>query len=1075
MTIVAFFSIMKIVPNNLIRVDLKEYNLVTDKDSILVGGNENCDVSLPDIKIEDEHLRIDFSENNYSLHNIAKAKKVDVNNRYISSIELNVNDTLRVGNDYYIVTEKPKFRLIGISGKFEDLDGNEYPFFNQTGKSISLNKIFHKNSNLYKNYYLKLQFNGRGPKMFFDTLVLVILGFSFFLLISFVGKKKIDRDSAIMNFLFAIIVILAVIFLLNFDNVTPYLKIMNYNLNHEEIISINGNSVYSRNKTLSYQGENRIIAGYTKFGLSVQNDSLKIIKIVPQNSSIFLTCDKDEMIIGDRSNPDVDLSFTFIDSLKTERIVVDEQTNVKIGNDFNNMVLNIERVSKVRIIYYFLLLGIALISFLFVLIEKKSAFKINSIFLIVFSFILLQGIILSHQYSYFNLKDSQLFGDFIRNIILGTIFFLMLYIVINFRFIKYKYASRPSVKFFHIFSIFFSLFLLGLSYGIELFWLTLVLSFVMCFFVFMRKRNSKQNKMSLINFMASLEGIHVVKMLIAIIGILIIQTIVGGELGFNFISMNIQIIEFVKILLTMTLVLALHAIYSNENNNIPVYLPFIVPLIVLVFLSSVLHDFSPAFIFSMIFIVSVFLNKPVNQNEDSTGSNKKDKGVFNNYYRCFIVFSIILIFGGLASRENWMLLAGIALLIFIVSVFLKKPVNQNEDSTDSNKKDEQSDTGLIFKYYRCIIGFSIILIFVGLANRVNWMLLAGIVLLIIIIFVEIYKLHESDIYSKMLFPESEKSGKSEIIDQKSFFSSFKEKLNPYFSTFNEKLNDYPIYWKYFCIFLVIVILPIFIIIYHPSLPPEFKRFIMWTDHWRIDNAQFAQAFFFLRNSKPFVQNLTLVPVLDDDMVFSLYLNRFGLFHFISLFILPLTLLLMNIRKYFVSWEYLGEKKQILSLQIAFLTILFVVQHLIVLSNVTGLFPIMGQPAPGISYGASNLIFFFFGILLILLVLDSEFQNIKTFPLKLSRKDKDKDNDERSSSQKNPCCKEGEPYEIARYCLLKNGFALRLGERLEILEPYSANGAYLIEHTDRDGKINKFELDQNEREKIVLEKKIDIFK
>jgi cell division protein FtsW (lipid II flippase) len=145
-----------------------------------------------------------------------------------------------------------------------------------------------------------------------------------------------------------------------------------------------------------------------------------------------------------------------------------------------------------------------------------------------------------------------------------------------------------------------------------------------------------------------------------------------------------------------------------------------------------------------------------------------------------------------------------------------------------------------------------------------------------------------------------------------------------------------------------------------------ERVIDWQNHFNSNNYQYLQSFFFAQMGDEIIPPMSMVPQLKDDMVFSLYINRFGFYGVTFGLFLPLVVLFIrtiSLKNEGLSrWSY----KQLL-----FLTYLFLVQIGIAVSNVIGITPIMGQPMSGISYSASNLIFFFFSIFALHLWLERE--------------------------------------------------------------------------------------------------------
>jgi cell division protein FtsW (lipid II flippase) len=205
-----------------------------------------------------------------------------------------------------------------------------------------------------------------------------------------------------------------------------------------------------------------------------------------------------------------------------------------------------------------------------------------------------------------------------------------------------------------------------------------------------------------------------------------------------------------------------------------------------------------------------------------------------------------------------------------------------------------------------------------------------------------------------------------------FFITF-QVLIPFLKKYDLK-RKYKISFLLIVIFLLGLLALFFFQVIPLSLPGKVNeklyRFYYWWNPWQTGNYQFLRSMSFLKPSS-ILPNMRFVPILKDDMFFSLYINRFGFWGFVLGFLVPIGFLLYKAKENY-QFIYDDENRKWLSFQILFISILFFAQNFIVLSNVTGLLPIMGQPAPGLSYSGSNLIFFFFGSFFLLVKMKKEF-------------------------------------------------------------------------------------------------------
>ena len=175
------------------------------------------------------------------------------------------------------------------------------------------------------------------------------------------------------------------------------------------------------------------------------------------------------------------------------------------------------------------------------------------------------------------------------------------------------------------------------------------------------------------------------------------------------------------------------------------------------------------------------------------------------------------------------------------------------------------------------------------------------------------------------------------------------------------------------IFIVLILIIVSAVSFIPgkiSSKYNLSRIIEWQNHWQVSNHQFLESYVFINQDAETIPDMESVPALKDDMIFAWLINRLGIG---GLIVLASVLFLLLIKAHFMFIKAKNENNEWCAWQIVFLTLLFISQMFVSLSNVTGLLPIMGQPAPGLSYTASNLIFFFFGIFALLMQLDNEYR------------------------------------------------------------------------------------------------------
>jgi cell division protein FtsW (lipid II flippase) len=872
-------------------IEVQSIEYLVEGDYAVIGSGTGADIFLTDEYVSPKHLKLTFSDETYTVTNISKDKKAVINNRYMSSVPIGKGDTISFFGKSYTFTAKPYLWGLGVFGSFVDDQGRRHSFMSPLRKYIRLSNAFpgDEGKELLNNYYLEIDFKSRMINVFYDKSIILAAVVLFLLAVSLwrycFDNKKLSAAKTIL--LFALLLVLLSFSLLMRNGYDTYLKSIDYRSYDYEYLQLNNQSEVFSSQAYQYDTDLRLTIGFTRFKLRVNRDQeMTTLHLEPENNRFFVSSDKHNAIAQSHTVTGYTLPFLPDSGLLP---VTQKGQFSRIGDEKLSYTLSVDTIcNHFRKYYGFLLLFFIINA---VLLVFSRVFRFDYQYIWFFSFILLQGMILLNQYSFFNPFEQHIYHNFVRNLILGVAFCAIIYLFVNFRWfmeIESSIARTPSwglgnrLKH-RLLRVaewlpFLILGVLIVFYLLELFIGMLFLSLLMIIFIFFFKRiediktrgnlyllkigstdtqpNEPVRSRStgiierLVNWRdEGKEGSVGLKystykaLMLLIFFFLLLQTIKGDELGFNFLGTNYQFLELFKIIIVFVVIIGYlnHLEGESGKSRFNPMLTWLTLIPVFLMLSLGIADFSPVIIFLAVFYFhwSYHLFS------------------LRHKYRYYILLAPLFLFAGILLIPDFIWFIIILTLFFIVMLFFKVSKIKNK----------------VFIGLTVVIFFSVI----------------GLILLLIFDIIQL------------------------------------------------------------------------------PLMGKLVRFHYWSNIWDQGNYQFHRSLNFLQGGDS-LPDMRYVPVLKDDMVFSLYLNRFGFWGFILGFIGPMILFL---HKAIFFEKYQESHKNWICIQILFLSLLFFIQTFIVLSNVTGLLPIMGQPAPGMSYSASNLIFFFFGIFFIISKLKKE--------------------------------------------------------------------------------------------------------
>ena len=624
------------IDDNKVRVRVeKTYHATVLKEYIDIGTSEKNDISILNKKSEKHHLRIYPKDDFYILQNTSKNRRIDLNNNYFSTVEVEKDSILTYKNKNYKILTNPQRYYLGYKFSVEDENKEIIEIKCIYPHLIFFNKIFIDDTqNNDKRFgYFKIK---RSDKFSYTFLIILLVLSAIIFIFMIYGFFKKFRTLPLLSLFLLLLLFATFFYLKSYKNLKVQIKTVSRNPETAEIIKYNNKTLYNRKIKCSYDKTQKVIMGYTLNELNVKRTTdsvfIELKMIMGPFELLNINKSKNITISNLKTDTKSDLVLNYPKKESIDTLAINSITKIKGENGYID--LNIQDTNLDWNKYYkFFLYGT--IAFFFLIIF----FNYNSLILGIFLFLILQSILnldLLSLYHYKNYNTYNMHLHFLMKIGIPLFFILLFSRYFKFQNLKaiipfYKFKSHNTsdeivMKYF-VYQYLFYIIAIGGHFFFDNIYNHIIAVFL-SFILFINNiihdedeiedgivsgRGTNYEHFSIAYFFLENNYIKQVYLTISLISLLIVlQALTGsGELGFKFMGTRIAIMAPISIILVMILIDTYYKEkYQNdydERSSISLWV-WIFPLTALFLAALLVNDQSPLAIFLIIFVFNYLAN-----------------------------------------------------------------------------------------------------------------------------------------------------------------------------------------------------------------------------------------------------------------------------------------------------------------------------------------------------------------------------------------------------------------------------------------------------------------------------------